>query len=67
MVTPSPSDEHQFGSLGVVTGLVGGLPFKGQGTPSRLTFLDLDICSKVMLFFIPEKKMSDILEMLVKT
>ena len=40
-------------------------PSKATGPAPRLTFLGLDICSKEMRFFIPEKKMATILELLV--
>ena len=41
-------------------------PSKATGPTPRLTFLGLDICCEQRMFFIPEKMMSDILEMLVK-
>merc|ERR1711888_408918 len=41
-------------------------PSKASGPAPRLTFLGLDICSESLMFFIPEKKLADIKELLVK-
>ena len=41
-------------------------PSKATGPAPRLTFLGLDICSESLKFFIPEKKLADIKELLAK-